>query len=92
MWTPSLLLPEMTSRAMAVVPPMVLLAAPFWMNTPFALGRAFDPVESVPIKSPATTLPDVPESEMIHAVCRLPERTFSEPETVPPIVLLLAPA
>ena len=34
MWTPSQLLPEMTSRAVAVVPPIVLSVAPFWITTP----------------------------------------------------------
>ena len=50
------------------------------------------PVESVPMKSPATMLPVVPESEMYTPLGPLPEMTLPVPATVPPIVLLLAPA
>ena len=33
-WMPTLLLPETTFRALAVAPPIVLLLAPPWIETP----------------------------------------------------------
>ena len=58
-------LPEMTSQAPAVVPPTVLDVAPETMSRPLmALGTAAVPAALVPIKSPSTTLLEVPESEI----------------------------
>ena len=95
MWTPSQLLPEMTSLGASVVTaPMVLAAAPFSINTPSKLGTGYDPVASVPIKSPATTLPVVPESEINTPLELLPAITSPapEPEALTPMMLLVAPS
>ncbi len=50
------------------------------------------PVESVPMRSPATTLPVVPLSVMYTPLEPLPEMTLPAPGTVPPMMLPLAPA
>ena len=53
---PFWLLPEMTLRAPAGVPPIVLLEPPS-IITPSLLPRATVPVTSVPMKSPCTMFP-----------------------------------
>ena len=72
-WTPLLLVPvpfsetpwfrfpEMTLRAAAVVPPIVLACAPVLISTPaYAFGTAAVPAMFKPMKFPATTLLFVP--------------------------------
>ena len=56
--TPSPALAEMTSRAPAVVPPMVFPVAPDRISTPWALATAVVPFWPSPMRSAETTLFD----------------------------------
>ena len=92
MRTPHWLLPEMTFRAAAVVPPTVLLVVPVLRTTPLLpLKSAADPAALVPMKLPATVLPVVPAVLMLTPGPALPEMRLPAPAAVPPMVLLLAP-
>ena len=52
MFTPSVMLPEITLTAPDAEPPTVLSVAPLLMSTPsMALGRALAPVRSMPVDS-----------------------------------------
>ena len=66
---------EITFRAAAVVPPMVLSVAPLWISTSYwVFPTATVPVISVPTKLPITTLNDVPvpplgdDGQVLHDV------------------------
>ena len=83
----------MTSRAQAVgAADGVVGRAVLDEHAVGTLGRACVPVASVPMKSPSTMLPVVPASEIYTPLEPLPEITSLEPDTVPPMMLLLAPA
>ena len=69
-------LPEITSRAAAVVPPIVLLHAPVSIRMPSAVfGSAKVPVASVPMNEPETVLNCVVAPVMTTPVPVLPEIT-----------------
>ena len=92
MLTPDWLLPEMTLRAAAVVPPTVLLVVPALRTTPLLpLKSPADPAALTPMKLPATVLPVVPAALMLTPGPVLPEMRLPAPAVVPPMVLLLAP-
>src|SRR3954466_14259482 len=83
--TPVSLLPEMTFRAAAVAPPIVLPRAPFVTITPKALGSVYRPAASVPMELPVSALPVVPDPVIETPAPELPEITL------PVSVLPLAP-
>jgi hypothetical protein len=79
--TPSPVLPEITLPAPAIVPPIVLSVDPVLINTPILLGEAVDPLASVPIRLPWTTVVVLPS---IQTPVWLPEMMFPSPALVPP--------
>ena len=89
---PSSRLAEITLPAPAVVPPMVLFAAPPAIPTPeYAFPRAFVPVRSVPMKLCWTTTPVVPASVIQMPFSPLAEITLPASAVVPPMVVFAAP-
>ena len=68
-----------------VRPPIVLPDAGLSISTPRCVGDAPRSGKSVPMKSPATTLPFA--SSDLHAAFALPEMTLRAAAVVPPIVL-----
>ena len=93
-YTPASALPEMTSRAAAVVPPIVLPDAPLRRSDADAerWRRAAVPAPSVPMKSPSTRLSSVPGPAMYTPKPALPEMTSRAAVDVPPTVLPEAPS
>jgi hypothetical protein len=83
-WMPSAVLPEMTLRSAAAVPPMRLLLAatpPVLMYTPTWLpGPGAVPARSVPRKLPTMTLLDDPKMRM----ARVGQRLITSPRIVLP--------
>src|SRR6516164_1236588 len=74
------------------LPETVFELAPCEIATPApGFASAALPVASVPIQSPSTTLPDVPEPLSSSPVQALPEIRSRAPADVPPNVLLVAP-
>ena len=82
---PRQILPEMTLRAPAFVPPTVLPCPP--REIPATLPRAAVPVTSVPIRFPCTKFPVGSNPEIVMPFPSLPEIKFLASGTVPPIVL-----
>ena len=83
--TPSLVLPEMTLRAPAMLPPTRFAVAPVSISTPVPLARGVCPETAVPMKSPSTTLPVVPAPVISTPLVELPEMMLRAPVLVPPI-------
>src|SRR5207248_9910747 len=91
MSTPSALDPEMTFRAVAVVPPIVFPDAPT-IRTPSDAPGTFAPPEAVrPMKLPSTWLPDAGLPEISRLRMRLPEITLQAPVQAPPGVVPVVP-
>jgi len=81
---PAELLPEMTLRAAAAAPPMVLLEAPAAMRTPSLLfPRSAVPLTSVPMKLPSTSVEAALAEAMWTPKLSLPEMTLPAPAAVP---------
>src|SRR4051812_38042268 len=90
MCTPSQPLPEMTLRAPALVPPMVLFVEPYSIATPSdPLGTAAVPAAFVPMRLPSTVSPLAERNQT--PLAWLPEITFPEPAAVPPTMSPVEP-
>ena len=86
-------MPEMTFRAPAVVPPIMLLLDDPLKRIPFeALGRATVPARFVPMKLPATVFPEAPNEMNFTPASTFPEIILLAPAVFPPIVLFGAPS
>src|SRR5688500_1953150 len=90
------LLPEMTFRAAAVVPPIKLLSPDAIMTPLNGLPRGADPAALVPIKLPATVLLleaiKIPESVPDGPLARLITRPRTVEPPTPPKTIPLRPA
>src|SRR5436190_3614635 len=86
--TPPSRLPEMTLRAAATVPPIVVPGAEI-TSTPRTLPSAAPPPGVVPMKLPATRFPWPPE--ITTPLSPLPETRLRTPLVVPPIAFSWVP-
>ena len=85
---PSLPLSAMVLPAPALVPPMVLPAAPATISIPrVPFGNGAPPAGLRPTVLPWTTFPVEPFPEIWMPIWVLPEITFPAPAPVPPMVL-----
>src|SRR3954464_4821910 len=81
-------LPEITFRAPAAPPPIVLFGALLICTPTVRLAIAPVPAALVPIKLPCTLLPEAAEPPAIATpMVALPEITLPAPDAVPPTVL-----
>src|SRR5207253_886180 len=83
-------LPEMTLRALTVVPPIVLPVVPVSRVTPGAFPSPVVPAASGPIELPSTVFDEPPV--ISTPLWLLPETRFPAAAVVPPVVVPLAAA
>src|SRR5438105_3219909 len=87
------LLPLMTFRSVAVVPPIVLLDAPELTTMPQCICREPTPLPELfrPIQLPAMTLPVAPDPANRIPEAAFPKLLITKPRTSAPLAVIVSP-